>query len=308
MHEKMFANQQALSPENYEKWAKEIGLDLPKFKKALDEHRFKARIEEDQKLGMKVGANGTPTMYVNCRQVVGAQPFERFKTVVDEELKKADALVAKGVKLDGGFYDRICDDNVKAAPTQQAAAQVPAQPSGPVQVAIRPDDPVKGVAAAPVTVAIFSDFQCPFCSRVEPTLKQIEDSYKGQVKFVWKHQPLPFHPNAMPAAMAAEAAREQGKFWQMHDKLFENQQALSPENYDKWAKEIGLDVPKFKAAVASGKFKARIEEDMAQGQRIGANGTPTFFINGEKLVGAQPFENFKQVIDRKLQETRTAQR
>jgi protein-disulfide isomerase len=169
-----------------------------------------------------------------------------------------------------------------------------------VDVPVRPDDPSRGNARAPVTIVEFSDFQCPFCSRAGPTLKQIEQTYGKDVRIVWKHQPLPFHPEALPAALAAEAARQQGKFWEMHDKLFENQRALSAASYEAWAKELGLDVGKFKAAMADPQVKERVLADQALGNKVGANGTPTFFVNGEKVVGAQPFEAFKAVIDRRL--------
>src|SRR6185436_13836335 len=141
---------------------------------------------------------------------------------------------------------------------------------------------------------------CPFCGRVVPTLKQIEDQYGGKVRIAFKHQPLPFHQNARPAAMAAMAAQEQGKFWEMHDKLFANQQALDRASLEKYAQEIGLDMGKFKAALDSNKFDAQITKDSNEGAAIGANGTPTFFINGRQLVGAQPIESFKAMIDEEL--------
>jgi len=141
-----------------------------------------------------------------------------------------------------------------------------------------------------------------FCSRAQPTLQQIMKEYQGKVRLVWKNQPLSFHPNAMPAAEAAMAAYEQGndKFWAMHDRFFERQDQLSPAYYEQVAREIGLDVPKWKAAVESRSSQAAIQGDMSAGNALGANGTPTFFINGRKLVGAMPFESFKAVIDAEL--------
>ncbi len=122
------------------------------------------------------------------------------------------------------------------------------------------------------------------------------------MRIAWKNQPLSFHPNAMPAAEAAMAAYEQGndKFWAMHDKLFENQGQLSPAYYERVAKEIGLDMGKWKASVEAHRAQAAIQADMNAGSALGANGTPTFFINGRKVVGAVPFESFKQVIDAEL--------
>jgi protein-disulfide isomerase len=147
---------------------------------------------------------------------------------------------------------------------------------------------------------VFSDFQCPFCSRAVPTLQQIEQSYGKDVRIVWKHQPLAFHPQAFPAAEAAEAAREQGKFWQMHDLLFANQSQLSQAQYEALAKQLGLDQAKFKAALDSHRNKGRIDEDMKLAQQLGVNGTPTFFVNGRRIVGAQPYDAFKQAIDAEL--------
>jgi protein-disulfide isomerase len=151
-----------------------------------------------------------------------------------------------------------------------------------------------------VTLVVFSDFQCPFCARVSPTLDEVQRAYGDKVRIVWKHQPLSFHPNALPAAEAAEAAREQGKFWQMHDRLFAGQRELSPAAYERFAKEIGLDVRRFQESLRSGRAKARIQEDQQLAARIGAQATPTLFVNGERVEGAVPFATLKAVIDRKL--------
>jgi protein-disulfide isomerase len=117
---------------------------------------------------------------------------------------------------------------------------------------------------------------------------------------VWKHQPLSFHPNALPAAKAAEAAREQGKFWQMHDRLFASQRELSDASYQRIAQELGLDMGRFESALKSGRGQTRIEDDQRLAARIGAQATPTMFVNGEKVEGAVPFATLKAVIDRKL--------
>jgi protein-disulfide isomerase len=287
MHDKLFENQQQLGPELYGKLARELGLNDAKFKAALSDPKLAARIDADDRQAQEVGAGGTPTMFLNCRQVVGALPIERLRPVLLEELAKADRLLASGVKKGPALYEQACAENVKLAA------------AGP-KLDLRPDDPVRGNKGAPVTIVLFSDFQCPYCSKVEPTLKQVLATYGDKVRIAWKHQPLPFHPNALPAAEAAEAAREQGKFWEMHDALFENQQALSPETYERLAKKIGLNVAAFKASVAGGRNKGRISDDQQLASRVGANGTPTMFVNGEKVEGAVPFEMIKPAIDRAL--------
>ena len=123
---------------------------------------------------------------------------------------------------------------------------------------------------------------------------------------MFKHNPLPFHPNAMPAANAAECAREQGKFWQISEKMFAAQQQLSPENYEKWAGEIGLDVGRFKKCFAENKYKARIEEDQKLSMQLGARGTPAFFVNGRFLSGAQPQPAFEAIIDEELKKAKAS--
>jgi protein-disulfide isomerase len=114
------------------------------------------------------------------------------------------------------------------------------------------------------------------------------------------HNPLSFHPRAMPAAMAAEAAGKQGKFWEMHDKLFENAMDMTDENFVKWAEEIGLNVEQFKKDLSDPKLQEKIKNQQALGMQLGARGTPAFFINGRFLSGAQPVENFKKVIDEEI--------
>jgi protein-disulfide isomerase len=231
---------------------------------------------------------------------VGAQPLERLRAVAEEELKKADRLLG-GERPGAGFYDRICKSNVESAPAPAPApAQGAARPVQTGSIDVRPDDPARGSAKAPVTIVLFSDFQCPFCARVSPTLEEVERAYGEKVRIVWKHQPLAFHPNALPAAEAAEAAREQGKFWQMHDRIFASQRELSQDAYQRFAREIGLDLRRFQESLRSGKARARIEEDQRLAARIGAQATPTLFVNGEKVEGAVPFSTLKAVIDRKL--------
>jgi protein-disulfide isomerase len=300
MHAKLFTDQRALGPEVFSRYAREIGLDVRRFEQALAARRGEARIQDDQKLAGQVGANGTPTMFFNCRQVVGAQPIERLRMVAEEELKKADQVLA-GKRPGPDFYDRVCKANVSSG---AAAAPVPAQGRVPSEAAaaidVRPDDPARGNARAPVTIVVFSDFQCPFCARVSPTLDEVQRTYGDKVRIVWKHQPLAFHPNALPAAEAAEAAREQGKFWQMHDRLFAGQRELSADSYERFAKEIGLDVRRFQESVRSGRARPRIQEDQKLAARIGAEATPTLFVNGERVEGAVPFQTLKPIIDRKL--------
>ena len=297
MHDKMYDNNTALERASLEKYATELGLNMTKFKKDIDDPKVKEEIAEHQKLAASVGATGTPTFYINGRELVGAQPFAEFQKIIDEEIKKADQLIKQGTPLKD-VYQKLMEQAALApppAPTPEPAAA----PEAKVNIKLG-DAPVKGSASATVTLIEFSDFQCPFCSRVNPTLKQIEDEYKGKVKIAFRNLPLPFHDKAHLAAEAALAAHEQGKFWPMHDKLFANQQALDRPSLDKYAQELGLNMSKFTAALDSGKFKDKVDQDAKEGGSFGATGTPTFFINGTRLVGAQPVDKFKAVIDAEL--------
>jgi len=295
-HDKLFANQRALDRASLERYAEELKLDMGKFKAALDSGKFRGKVEADAAAGAAVGANGTPTFFVNGREFVGAQPFDSFKRVIDEEMARADKLLAAGTKRDG-LYAKLIEEGLKTAP-QAAQGQAQAEPA--VQNIEVGNAPSRGPKNAPVTIIAYSDFECPFCGRVVPTLKQLEEEYKGKIRVAFKHQPLNFHQNAKPAAMASMAAHEQGKFWEYHDKLFANQRALDRVSLDRYAEELKLDMGKFKAAMDSNKYDAQISADMAEATRVGVNGTPSFFINGRSLVGAQPVDAFKRVIDEEL--------
>ena len=162
----------------------------------------------------------------------------------------------------------------------------------------------KGDEDAKVVIVEFSDFQCPYCGRFyEQTLSQIDDNYvkTGKVKFYYADFPLDsIHPNARPAANAARCAGEQDKFWEYHDKVFENQETLSNDNFKKWAQELGLDTSKFNDCFDSKKYDGEVNKDLQEGSSNGIQGTPGFIINDKILSGAQPFSAFQQVIEAEL--------
>ncbi|HMC93221.1 MAG TPA: thioredoxin domain-containing protein, partial [Polyangia bacterium] len=303
MHDKLFADQQHEDRATFEKYAGELGLNLDKFKAALDAQKGKEAIEADAAAGGKIGARGTPAFFINGKFLSGAQPFEVFKAKIDDELKVADSMIAKGTPR-GRVYDALMKEaktEVPAAPAaEQAGAEKTPEQDTTVFKVSPGNGPAKGSKNAPLQVVIFSDFQCPFCKRVEPQLSQLEKEYSGKVHMVWKNYPLPFHNNAEPAAEAAMAAGEQGKFWEMHDKLFENNTALDRANLEKYAQDLGLNMAKFKADLDAQKYKDQIQSDTKEGQAVGVNGTPAVFINGRKINGAYPWETFKKIADDEL--------
>jgi len=161
--------------------------------------------------------------------------------------------------------------------------------------------PFKGGAKAPVTIVEFSDFHCPFCKGVLPTLTQIEARYSDKIRIVFRDFPIEsLHPGASKAHEAARCANDQGKFWAYHDKLFASPPKSSPEIFKALAKEVDLDGTAFEKCLESGKHQAAIKKDIEEGQRVGVTGTPVFFINGRMISGAQPLDAFVRVIDDEL--------
>jgi protein-disulfide isomerase len=161
--------------------------------------------------------------------------------------------------------------------------------------------PVRGSATAPITIAEFSDFQCPFCARALPTLEQIADTYQDQVKIVWKHLPLEMHPQAKGAHLASIAAQRQGKFWEFHDRVFANQRELNNDTYRQYARELGLDMERFELDLSDLGNQRLMDADVAEAESMQITGTPGFFINGRFLRGAKPFETFARMINEELE-------
>ncbi len=164
------------------------------------------------------------------------------------------------------------------------------------------NSPVLGNADAPIEIAIFDDFECPYCARSVPLLKQVLDAYPDKVKLVFKNFPLPMHKNARTAALAGLAAEQQGKFWPLHDLLFENYNQLNPQKIRALAEQVGLDMKRFDKDLADPKLQKLVTGDMQEGQQIGVRGTPTIFINGRRLQ-QRSMDGFKKMIDAELAST-----
>ncbi|MEW6408049.1 MAG: DsbA family protein [Patescibacteria group bacterium] len=210
---------------------------------------------------------------------------------------------------------QIIKDKNLAGNTEQAAEQpgnnLPSeQPSqAGDKIEITNADHIRGDKNAPITLVEYSDFQCPYCKKFNPTMQQVMQEYSGKVRWVYRHFPLSFHQNAQKSAEASECAGEQNKFWEYSDKLFENSQAdgtgLNTDDLKRYAKELGLNTSKFNDCLASGKFTSKVNADMASGQAAGISGTPgTILIdkngNTQLISGALPYEQIKAKIDAAL--------
>ena len=170
----------------------------------------------------------------------------------------------------------------------------------PIRVDVAATGPAKGPASAPVTIVEFSDFQCPFCSRLTPTLAEVEKKYGDKVRVVFRQYPLPFHQNAQKAAEASLCAADQGKFWELHDAMFGNQGELGVDQLKAKAASLGLNADKFNKCLDSGEKNATIQADIKAGSAAGVNGTPAMFINGRFINGAVPIDQITTVIDDEL--------
>jgi protein-disulfide isomerase len=231
------------------------------------------------------------------------------KKFYDENKDKIPALKT------AGSYDKIKDRLLPALRQRDAQQQheqllARLRKDGGARILLEPPridvnlsaagHPTLGSKHAPVTVVEFADFQCPFCKRSEDAVKAIHNKYGDRVRLVFMDFPLNFHPHAMPAASAARCAGGQGKFWEYHDALFADQSKLEPADLKATAKKLGLDTSKFNACFDKGEYDQAIQKDLDEGRKLNVSGTPTFFIDGREIVGAQPAESFTSIIDQEL--------
>jgi protein-disulfide isomerase len=282
-HDLLFGHQEHLSRADLERYAERLDLDLPRFRRALDEGVHTATVEADAALGHRLGVDGTPAFFVNGTPVVGARPLAVF-----EEIATAILARARTSGMGPRFYADMVRDPIP--PPERGDGR-----SGWAEVhdlAIPAEAPSLGAATAPVVLQVFSDFQCPYCARVEPTLAALRAHYGERLRVVWRDFPLPGHAHAMPAAEAAREVRAQrgdAAFWRFHDALFEHRGELTPAV--------------FEALADDHRHVAAIRADMAAIQATGVRfGTPAFFINGHFLAGARPVAEFRARIDGLLRE------
>lgn len=277
---------------------------------AIENNRYKALREgldamvAETLMELEAKARG-----VTVQELANAEIMAKAGEPTDDEVKALyeqhkDSF--KGASLDD-MRPRLVDylKQGKLA-AQQETLLTALRAKYPTTIALRPPtvkvdvgSRVKGPANAPVTIVEFSDYECPFCKRAEPSIKQVMDTYGDKIRLSYRDYPLDFHANARPASLAAHCANAQGKFWEYHEKVMASED-LSKAALEKIADDSKLDRAKFDACFAKDEFKAAIDADMAAGVAAGVNGTPAFFINGRMLDGAQPFEAFKEIIDEEL--------
>jgi protein-disulfide isomerase len=288
-------------------------LDAEKLQKAYAAGADDPSIAADQDQAADLEANGTPHFFINGQRVAGTRPIEEFRALVDKELARVTALLASASpkpNLSQGVY----------AALQASAAKGP----GLLRVeapALDAGTPRLGPPGAPITVQIFSDFECSFCRRVMFTMRELRDRYPGQIQFAWRQLPLSFHRHAGQAAATSVAVHEQmgdAAFWGLVDRMFglgdaglselpaasalEEPEVLSLETLTRYAAEVGADTARVTAAVKAGSHTQRVESDQRLAAKLGISGTPAILINGYLVTGAQPLRRFDRLVRLSLQQ------
>ncbi len=289
MHRRLLETEQ-LDDANLLALAKAEKLEPTRAKRAIESPIHTDIIDEDAALATDVRASGTPHFFINGVRLSGAQPQQNFEHLIDEQLAKAKSLIKSGT-AGASVYSAIMKQAVDYDPFERKSIPPPTA-----------KNPQRGPASAPVVIDLFMDFQCPFCSRIQPTLDELGKAFPGKLRIVYRSRPLPFHPRARVAAEAAlEAFRQGGNaaFWKMYDRLFEVQSiygAFELPERERYAREQGLNVDRFRQALNDHEHEAAIAADEAIADRAEISGTPATVINGIYISGAQPVASCQQAV------------
>jgi protein-disulfide isomerase len=294
-----------------EKWREIDPAEEGRVTQLLYQHR---RNVLDQIVGDLLIEDAAKKAGQTAEQFLNQETAKRLKEPTDEEVQQF--FESNKERTSGRSFDELkapIREFLKGQRQLQARAQLvdelKAKSGTPLKIALDPPrkelaiaahDPARGPASAPITIIEFSDFQCPFCGRVTPTLDKLQAAYPEKIRLVFKDFPLPNHAQAPKASEAAHCASDQGKYWEMHDRLFANQRALEVPALKQHAVALGLDAAKFDQCLDSSKYADIVKADLDEGQKLGIQSTPTLYINGRPVLGAQPYEYFVSVIEEEL--------
>lgn len=261
------------------------------------------KVEEDKRIATATNTTGTPGSYVNGIRISGAQPLNALTDAVDKERSEAQKIAAGTSPLD--IHAARVKENF-SKPEPRTSTPSPSAVNTTIYKVPIGQSPVLGSPQALVTLVMFQDFECPFCRRAATTVEQLRREFGNDLRVVFKHDPLPFHKQAMPAAqLAMEARAQKGNtgFWAAYDALFAEAR-LDDAVLDGIAQRLRLNSQAVRSAVTNNRHRAGIDADVMLARQLGAMGTPTFFVNGRKLTGAQPIEKFRELINEVLPQAR----
>ena len=280
--------------------ARELGLDMRRFRADLDNRTFYPQVRADMDDANKLGVRGTPTFFINGRPVHGAQQLKVFVDVIEHEL-------ARMVRTPGTYEQLVAHGRPTAdEPEGTEHPEFDFIDTSHYRVGLGLPGHQLGPESALVTIIVWSDFQCPFCARSAPVLTALRTKYGNDVRIVFRHLAMTMHRRAALASEAAVAAAVQGKFWAFHDRLFAQSGALERTDLEAAAQEIGLDMTTFKAALDDRRYYAAVLAEGASGQALGVSGTPTMFVNGQPVVGSRDIAAMETIVTAHLERARAA--
>jgi protein-disulfide isomerase len=294
-HDRLFSGAQ-IDEATILRYAEESGLDLQQVAREVEELTAAPQIRSDLRTAKRLQLGSTPVFFINGRILPGARPKHIFRQIIDQELELAEKLGKAGIP-DADLYAHVTQWGYTAIQFADARPELDEDTVYPVTIG---DSPTRGPADAPITIVAFSDFQCPFCARGDATMRQLQARYGDQIRFVFKHFPLPGHPRGALASRATFAAAKAGKFWEFHDAVFDLGSRYTGEDLLAIGVSLGIDANVMEAALVDESNDRRIEQDIELGRRLGVTGTPAYFINGRPIVGAHPELDFRLVIVEEL--------
>lgn len=305
-HDRLFTAAARIDRGELERAARDVGLDMARFRRDLDAGRFRSAVLAQDRESGSFGIVGTPAFFINGKPVHGARSLGAFLSVVEAERARALGLVARGVPR-AELYSRLVGGGLPRAGAIAEGADELAEPElDPAAIyPIGVGDPGQrlGPDDALVTLVEFGDYRCGYCARILPFLAALKQEYGADLRLVYRHLPLGNNPESRRLGEAAAAAAAQGKFWQMHLRLFAAEGPLDRAALDAIAAEIGLDVTRFRDDLDRGRMAAVVSRDLAEGARIGVSSTPLFFMNGSP-VRVATVEEFRALLERKRSEAR----
>ncbi len=298
-YSKLYSDVKNVNEESIVNYAKELKLDMDKFNADRISPETAAKVQADIAQGSLFGVRGTPTIFINGIRIVGANNAKIEETIT-EQIVAGEQLKAKGVK--DPYAEIVKNGKTKFIPPKREA---PAVSQDVYKVEIPAHAPIWGTDDALVTMVLFDDFECPFCSRLYGTYEQLKKDYEGKIRIAFVNLPLGFHKKAKDAAYLAAAAHKQGKFWEVYSFLFTRQKEWNRvPDFKEWLEtskaEIPADWEALKKDMESKEIEKLVEEDLKVAASFGLRGTPASFVNGRFISGALPIDAFKKVIDEEL--------
>ena len=307
MHDKLFANQGALTPKDLEGYAKELGLDVARFRSALKRRTHQASVQADAALAARLGARATPVFFINGRPLQGAVPVLAFKSLINDELTRVNALLLAGSPKES-LYTSLVENGKPSAAFEVARPRPSPFDATVYNVPVSDADPQRGPRTALVTVVVFGDFECEYTETALQTLAPVEKKYRTDLRLVWKNRPMKLHEHAEPASTLAMLAFDKGGsnlFWQASELLFQNRTALGRKELENYGEQLGLELKDIRSALDGDAYREKIDADKELSGRIAFGvTTPMFAINGRSFKGAQSREIFELLINEELAKAR----